>query len=147
MDNHGRKSMMLKLILSELHEQNLINRDLVDGVEDWRIACGKGDLKANASTKEEAIFRTELLMKGLENPKELARRCVEGDHANPNSEVGLRARLSDEMALCLRRGGVILPDGKVEKDVASAVVTVMYELKPELRTETSTDLSEPGRVL
>lgn len=59
---------------------------------------------------------------------------------DPESEKDLRARLSDEMALCWGAGGVVLDSGKVTRNLSKVVEQVVYELKPELKDEVQREL-------
>lgn len=59
---------------------------------------------------------------------------------DPESERGLRARLSDEMALCWGAGGVVLDSGEVTRNLPKVVEQVVYVLKPKLKDEVQREL-------
>ncbi len=141
----GRKPTCLQRIIQELHERDFLTADLIMGLRDWSMDLKMGLVKANAQTREQAIARTIALMKGLDDPKKLAEGWVNMDGSvSPNSEAGLRARLSDEMALCLRRGGVLTPSGEIRRDIAPLIEEEAYGLRPELRVEVQLLLEELG---
>ena len=137
----GRKPTSLKRILGSMTQNNYLNTDVVLGLRDWDKGLKEGKFRANAKTKEQAVARTETLMRGLGDSKRLAEGWIYKDGSvSPDSEAGLRARLSDEMAFCLRRGGVLLPSGEVRQDLSGVVEEVAYELKPELKEEAQREL-------
>jgi len=122
-------------------ERNYLNANLVLGLHDWDKNLTEGRFRVGAETKEQAILRTEALMRGLPNSRRLAEGWVNKDGTVlPDSEAGLRARLSDEMAFCLRQGGIRLPSGEVRQDLPNLTEQVVYELKPELKNEVQREL-------
>lgn len=138
----GRKPTSLKRILGSMAQGNYLNAAVVLGLRDWKRGLKEGRFRANAETKEQAVVRTEALMRGLDDSERLAKGWVLRDGSvGEYSEAGLRARLSDEMAFCLRQGGVLLPSGEVRQDLPTIVEEVAYELKPELRDEVQRELA------
>lgn len=132
----GRAPSSLKRILGLISANNYLTTDLVLGIRDWDKGLREGEFRSNARSKEEAIVRVQALMRGLENPGKLATSWLEQDGTiSPESEAGLRGRLSDEMAWCLRKGGVLLPSCELRGNVASVTEQVIYQLKPELQAE------------
>jgi len=142
-DKPGRQTICLRRILGSMAQNNFLTIDVISGLRDWNKGLKEGKFMANTRTKEEAVARTEALMRGLENPRQLAESWVRGDgRILPDSEAGLRGRLSDEMAFCLRRGGVLLSSGEVRQDLPTVVEQVVYELKPELRDEVQREIDK-----
>jgi len=138
----GRKPIILKRLLSLMAQGDYLNVNVVLGLREWRECLKKGEFGASVKAKERAISRAEVMMRGLESPRRLAEGWVNRDGSvSENSEAGLRARLSDEMAFCLRRSGVLLPSGEVGQDVPKLVEQVIYELKPKLKDEVQRELA------
>ena len=135
-EDNGRKPVVLRRIIGLMSEGNQLNVDLVLALRNWGKNLQEKKFGANAQNREEAVLRVESLMGGLENPHHLAEGWVEKDGSVlEDSEAGLRARLSDELAWCLRRGGVLLPTGEIRRDLPQVVEEVVYELKPSLKDE------------
>lgn len=126
-----------------MQKECYLNVNLILALRDWKKALREGRFELDAQTGEEAILRAETLMRGLPNRRELAEGLVKGGNSLPsNPEALLRGRLLYEMNACLRRGGVILPDGRIEKDLPGVVERAVFELNPELKKEV--DLEQEG---
>jgi hypothetical protein len=133
----AREAVSLKRVLSRLAEGNHLTPDLVLSLESWQKGLEKGEFGANARTREEGVLRVRTLLGNLEGADTAAKAWMFSNREGVDleSELGLRARLSDELALCVRQGGVTLPDGSVRTDVGGLASEVVFQLKPELSQE------------
>jgi hypothetical protein len=142
-EDNCRRPTVLKRLLNLMTEGNQLNVDLVLGLRVWGKSLEEKRFGANARTREEGVLRVETLMRGLDNPHRLAEGWVDKDGSvPPDTEAGLRARLSDEMAWCLRKGGVLLPSGEIRQDLPQVVEETIYELKPDLKDEVQRELTK-----
>lgn len=132
-----RKPVSLKRIVGRLAEGNYLTPDLVLSLEAWQKGLEERRFGANARTKEEGVLRVRTILGNLDGADQTAKAWVvdSREGVNVESELGLRARLSDEMAWCLRTGGVKLSGEEVREDVPKLVQEVIYQIKPELRQE------------
>jgi hypothetical protein len=132
-----REAVSLKRVVGKLAEGNHLTPDLVLSLESWQKGLENGKFGANARTREEGVLRVRTILGNLEGADQVARTWVMDSRngVDVESELGLRARLSDEMALCLRQGGVNLPEGGTRQDVPKLVEEVIYQVKPELLQE------------
>lgn len=126
-----------------MKQRGMLDVDLVLALRDWEKGLREGEFGASARSEKEAVIRTERIMRGLDDPRQLAENWVLGNKQElKDTEAGLRARLSDEMAYCLRKGGVIIPEtGEVRQDLPVVVETAIYQLQPELKNEVDREVN------
>jgi hypothetical protein len=132
-----REVVSLKRVVQRLAEGNHLSPDLLQSLDDWNKGLENKAFAPNAKTREEAVLRVRTMMGHLDGADSAAKAwALEGRKGiDPESEIGLRARLSDEIALCMKQGGASLPDGTVRQDVANLVEEAILQLKPDLRQE------------
>jgi len=141
--NEGRNPANIRRVLSDGLAADFISPQLLYALQDLKQGFDKGKFRSNASSKEAAIVRTETILRGLPDASELATNYTSYRDADSlggeGTEAYFRVRLLSEINACQKSGGVILPDGRVERDVVGAVITVVKELKPELGVDLLTE--------
>jgi hypothetical protein len=133
------------LVIQSMSEQNFLNANLVLGLRQWSRNYQQGKFNQYRRDPREEISKIACMLYGFENPQGLAKAWKNYDGQSPetidpDSEVGLRARLSEEMALCIERGGVITSSGQRESNLPRLVEETIYQVRPEIKEEVAHEL-------
>lgn len=142
----AREVVSLRRVVGKLSEGNYLSADLLRSLDEWSKGLETKTFGPNAKTREEAVLRVRTMMGHLDGADRAAKAWVmDGRNGvDPESEIGLRARLSDEMALCMKQGGAGLPDGTVREDLPHLVEEAILQLKPDLRQDLDRENKENG---
>jgi hypothetical protein len=132
-------------IIQEGLSSNYITRNLLSGLEKLDKGFKDGQFKPNATSREEAIDRTAVILEGIPKAREIAQEYLtEGGTdslGGEGSEAYFRVRLLSQINGSMRRGGIMLPDESLEKDVTGAIIRVVKELNPELTRPLLSEIS------
>jgi len=110
-----RKATLTRNILQTGLDSGYLTKDLALALHELKKAYFEGRAVVNPSNNEDAISTREILMRGLDNGVQLARQWEDDWRGvGEDTEPGFRARLSDEIATAMRRGGLELEDGSVK---------------------------------
>lgn len=135
----GRSSEMIKKVLGEGLRDSFVNQSLYDSLQRLHQGFKEGQFSANAQSYDEAVLRAKTILGDLPNAQINAEKYTKDGASGldaDDEETLFRIRLLSEMNFTARRGGVILPNGRIDEDVVGAVLTVVKEIKPELNIET-----------
>lgn len=119
-----------------------VDASLYNAVKNWRATVlenGGKPLESFGETLPEDLVENILpLLIGIDDAETKARRYFIDQEATEKigDEVfARRARLWERMMTPYQTDGLLMPDGQVVQDVALVVMTVLLELKPEIRRE------------
>lgn len=151
MKNDGRTSEHLKNILSDLSRDKFLTPNLrASLVElDEKYKSGKFQIRSSSIVEEES--KVKIILSDLPNAVTIAKNYVD-INADDNlyqsgTEAHGRLRLYEEMKTCMKKGGVLLPDGQVERDVVQAVIKVIDEILPETVKELQAENRPSGELI